>query len=61
MAATDAPQWYLEPIFRGLEERDFNGSLEGVCARVDFLAGSLAVLSGHINEYERLTREVLAG
>ena len=38
MAVTDAPpRWDLEPIFTGLEARDFNGALEGVYARVDRL------------------------
>ena len=62
MAATDVLlRCDFEPIYRGRDERDCNGSLQGVCARVDFLAGSLAVLSGHIHDYEPLTREVLAG
>jgi pepF/M3 family oligoendopeptidase len=38
MAATDAPpRWDLTPIFAGLDERDFNGALEGVYARIDRL------------------------
>ncbi len=53
------PQWDLETIVRRLDERDFSGSLAGVSARVDFFTGRLAVLSGHIDDDERLTREVL--
>jgi len=39
MTVTDRPpRWDLSPIFTGLEDRDFNGALEGVYARVDRLA-----------------------
>jgi hypothetical protein len=41
------------------EERDVNESLD-VRARVDSSADGLAVLP-HIDDYERVTREVLAG
>ena len=39
MTLTDAPpRWDLTPIFPGLDDRAFNGALEGVYARVDRLA-----------------------
>jgi oligoendopeptidase F len=38
MSATETPpRWDLTPIFSGLDDRSFNGSLEGVYARVDRL------------------------
>ena len=38
MTATQAPpRWDLTPIFGGLDDRAFNGALEGVYARVDRL------------------------
>jgi oligoendopeptidase F len=38
MTATDIPpRWDLDPIFPGLDDRSFNGALEGVYARVDRL------------------------
>ena len=38
MTATQAPpRWDLSPIFVGLEDRSFNGALEGVYARIDRL------------------------
>ena len=38
MTATDIPpRWDLTPIFPGLDDRTFNGALEGVYARVDRL------------------------
>jgi len=38
MTATDTPpRWDLTPIFSGLDDREFNGALEGVYARVDRL------------------------
>src|SRR5579862_977144 len=39
MTLTDAPpRWDLTPIFAGLDDRAFNGALEGAYARVDRLA-----------------------
>src|SRR4051812_23001555 len=39
MTVTDLPpRWDLSPIFGGLEDRDFNGALKGVYARVDRLS-----------------------
>jgi hypothetical protein len=62
MTATDAHQrWHLEPCSTRHEERDVSGSLEGVCARVDVMAGRITLLSGHIDDYKRLTRDVLVG
>jgi oligoendopeptidase F len=36
-ATAPPPRWDLTPIFSGLEDRPFNGALEGVYARVDRL------------------------
>ena len=38
MTATETPpRWDLTPIFSGLDDRNFNGALEGVYASVDRL------------------------
>ena len=56
MTATETPpRWDLTPIFSGLEDRSFNGALEGVYARVDRLVALYDELDVRATEARAVT------